>query len=139
MLHQETNDYGVITVDNTFLSQLVRESLKPYEGKVWKANYKGKSSDFMIKLGNMDALAEQELRESEKGIYVKIYLIVRFGQSMSTIANKLINDIADTVINDLEAKIDNIEVMISGVMMKKGVVKRNLVYTYKKHAEEEQQ
>ena len=139
MLYQETNEYGVISIDNTFLNQIIKESLKPYEGKAWKANYKGKSSDFFIKIGNIDALADQEIKESEKGIYIKIYLIVKFGISMGSVSKAIIDNITDVLINDLELKVDDIEVVITAMMMNKNIVKRNIVYNYRKHDEEKQQ
>ena len=58
MLYQETNDYGVITIDDSFLNQLIKDSLRPYEGKVFRANYKGGSQAFMIKLGMIDVYSE---------------------------------------------------------------------------------
>ena len=131
MLHQETNEYGVISVDNTFLNQLIKESLKPFEGKVWNAHYKGKSSDFMIKLGNIDGLADREVRESERGVYIKVYLLVKFGVSMSAVSSALISNISEVLENDLELQIDNIEVVITGVIMSKGTVKRDIVYSYR--------
>ena len=131
MLHQETNEYGVITVDNAFLNQLIKESLKPYEGKVWKANYKGGSHDFMIKLGNYDSLSEMDLKETEAGVYIRIYLLVKFGVSMGTVAKALIDNISDSLENDFDLKIDNIEIVITGIIMKKGIAKRNVVYKYK--------
>jgi len=135
MLHQETNDYGVISVDNTFLYQLIKDSLRPYEGKVYRANYKGRTSDFIIKLGNIESLADQEVRESERGIYIKIYLMVRFGISMGTMAKKVIDNIAETLINDLGLQIDDIVIVITGLFMTKGIAKRHIVYTYKQSTE----
>ena len=130
MLHQETNEYGVITIDNNYLNQLINESLKPYEGKVFKAHYKGGSQNFLIRLGNFDALSEIIASESEKGVYVKIYLMVKFGISMGTMANAVIQNIADAVTNDLGLTIDDIIVEITGMIMSKGIVKRNIVYRY---------
>ena len=139
MLHQETNEYGVISIDNTFLNQIIRESLKPYEGKAWKANYKGKTSDIFIKLGNMDALADQVIKESDKGIYIKVYLIVKFGVSLGAVTGSIINNLADVLENDLELKVDNIDIVITAMMMNKNVVKRDIVYSYKDHDEEKQE
>ncbi len=134
MLHQETNEYGVITVDNAFLNQLIKDSLKPFEGRVWKANYKGKSQDFLIKLGNYDALSEQVVKETEKGIYIRIYLLIKFGLSMGTMSKSIIDNIADTLTNDLGLNIDDIEVVITGMIMTKGIAKRNVVYKYSNNA-----
>ena len=139
MLYQETNEYGVISIDNTFLNQIIRESLKPYEGKAWKANYKGKSSDIFIKLGQIEALADQEIKESERGIYIKIYLIVKFGISLGAVTGAIINNIADVLKNDLELEIDDIEVVITAMMMNKNIVKRDIVYSYRQNGDEKQQ
>ena len=137
MLYQKTNEYGVISVDNTFLNQLIKEALKPFEGRAWKANYKGRSQDFLIKLGNFDALSEQVIKESENGVYIRIYLIVRFGISLGAVSSAIIDSLADVLSNDLDAKIDDIEVVISGMIMTKGIVKREIVYSYK-HKNDEQ-
>ncbi|MBP5746620.1 MAG: hypothetical protein J6W58_10015 [Lachnospiraceae bacterium] len=136
MLYQKTNEYGVISVDNTFLNQLIKDALKPFEGRAWKANYKGRSQDFLIKLGNFDALSEQVIKESDKGIYIKIYLIVKFGISLGAVTSAIIDSLADILLNDLEAKIDDIEVVISGMIMTKGIVKREIVYSYNKKGQQ---
>ncbi len=137
MLYQKTNEYGVISVDNTFLNQLIKEALKPFEGRAWKANYKGRSQDFLIKLGNFDALSEQVIKESENGVYIRIYLIVRFGISLGAVTSAIIDSLADVLSNDLDAKIDDIEVVISGMIMTKGIVKREIVYSYKQKNDEQ--
>ena len=131
MLHQRTNEYGVITVDNAFLNQLIKESLKPYEGRVWKANYKGRSQDFMIKLGNMDALSELTVKQTDKGIFIRVPLLIRFGLSMGDLAHAVIHNISDALVNDLELEIDDIEVCITGMIMQKGIAKRNVTYRYR--------
>ena len=136
MLHQEVNDFGVITIDNTFLNQLIRDSLKPFEGKVWRANYKGKGQDFLIKLGNYDALSELIVNESEKGVFIRIYLLAKFGVSLGSVADSLIDNISDVLKNDLGLKIDNIEVVFTGLIMKKGIAKRQIVYQYNYNEEE---
>ena len=136
MLYQKTNEYGVISVDNTFLNQIIKDALKPYEGKAWKANYKGRSQDFLIKLGNFDMLSEQVVKETEKGIYIKVYLMVKFGTSMGAVSRAVINDLTDVLSNDLDLEIDDIEVVISGMIMTKGIVKRNIIYRYKDNGEQ---
>ncbi len=130
MLHQETNEYGVISIDNTFLNQLIKDSLRDYEGKAWSANYKGRSQDFLVRLGTFDALSEIKASESERGIKIRIPLMVKFGLSMSTLADHVIKYIVDTLKNDLGLKIDEIEIIITGMIMSKGIAKRSVVFRY---------
>lgn len=127
MLYQERNNYGVISVDDTFINKLVKDILKPFDGKVWVANYKGRQQNFIIKLGNTESLAEIEVEQRESGVFVRVYIMTRFGVSIGQISKTLINGIYSSLHDDLELEIDNIEIVLTGVISSKGIAKRNAV------------
>ncbi len=137
MIYQEKNEFGVITVDDAFLNQLIKESLKAYEGKAWLANYKGKSSNFAIKLGNIDSLAEKKVKTTEQGLYIKLYLMVKFGVSIKEVCGHIFDTLSAAIEEDLELTVDDFVVEITGVWAKNGIGKRSMIVSYKNKVEEE--
>ncbi len=137
MIYQEKNEFGVITVDDAFLNQLIKESLHPFEGKVWLANYKGRSSNFAVKLGNIDSLAEKTVKTTEEGLYIKLFLLVKFGVSIREVCSSIFQSLSAAIEEDLELTVDDFVIEITGVWAKNGIGKRNMIISYKNKIEEE--
>lgn len=131
ILHQENNEYGVISIDNNIIIQSIKDTIKSFDGKVWLANYKGKQNDFLVKLGNFDSLSQIDLSEGPDGIYVRVYIITRFGMSISTVVNELFHVLSNILSEDLELRIDDIVVELTGVVSSKGIKERSIEYSFK--------
>lgn len=132
MLHQEKNEFGYITIDESLISQVIYEVIKSFNGNVWLANYKGKQNDLIIKIGDFDALSQLDISETDNGILVKIYIMTKFGQSISAVVNKVFDAVSKTIIDDLCLQIDNIVVELTGVISSKSIGKRNSTYSFNK-------
>ena len=88
-------------------------------------------------LGNLGALAEKEIRLTEEGkVYVKVYLVIRIGTSIKDAARSIIDSEARGVIQQLRLELDDVCVVVTGMLSPKGkVAKRNIVISYKNGAE----
>ena len=130
MLTRINNEKGIISFDETLIDQTVQEALRPFRGSVWLANYKGPSSDWMILLGNYESMAEKRVSMSDKGVFVRLYLLIRIGTSISEVANSLCSFIADVITGQLQLPLDNVEVVVTG-MVSKNAVKRDIRFDYR--------
>jgi len=120
MLTQYENEYGVISLDEGLVYQLISDSLKPWEGKARIAG-------------------DREVRLSENGIYIFVPLGLKFGSSISEISRSVIAYIADAVANSLELPIDDIVVKIAQISTSKTTVKKGIKISYSGREDEEGQ
>jgi uncharacterized alkaline shock family protein YloU len=130
MLVREKNDLGVITVNSITLDQLIAHALEPYKGSVWLANYKGPSSETLIKVGGYEAIAERNFRMNGDRLYVRLYLLISFGKSIRSICREIIDQLASDIEQCLQIPLHDIEIVVTGVVSKK-IAPRHIVYSYR--------
>ena len=130
MLTRVTNEKGVISFDEAVIDQIVQEAMRPYKGSAWLAHYKGASSDWMILLGNYESMAEKQVQMTERGVFVRLYLLIKIGTSISEVSKSLCTFIANVITEQLQLKLDNVEVVVTG-MVSKNAVKRDIRYDYR--------
>ncbi|MBR0139559.1 MAG: Asp23/Gls24 family envelope stress response protein [Firmicutes bacterium] len=128
MLAKENNENGLISLNSILLEQIIHKALEPYKGKVWLANYKGSASDTLFKLGGFDALAEKEVVNDEKGLYVKLYLVLSFGTSIGSTCRDIIFSIDEAAGSMLQLKVWDVAVQVTGVYSKK-IAQRDISYS----------
>jgi|LSQX01.3.fsa_nt_gb uncharacterized alkaline shock family protein YloU len=130
MLHREVNRYGAISIDRAVVDGWIDQVFAAHRDKVWLAHYRGTVSDVMIRIGNIDALAESDVLFTEKGLFVRLYIVLRFGCSIREVTTDLMDGLADYLTNYLELPIDNIEVIVTG-MLSKNIAKRHVKKDYR--------
>ncbi|MGI6719623.1 MAG: hypothetical protein ACOX4E_01850 [Anaerovoracaceae bacterium] len=130
MLHREVNRYGAISIDRAVVDGWIDQVFAAHRDKVWLAHYRGAVSDVMIRIGNIDALAESDVRFTEKGLFVRLYVVIRFGCSIREVTSDLMDGLADYLTSYLELPIDNIEVIVTG-MLSKNIAKRHVKKDYR--------
>ena len=138
MLTRIQNDRGTISIDENIISDMIARGVRSYRGRVWVANYRGLQTDELaVMLGNLGALAEKEIRLTEDGkVYVKVYLVIRIDTSIKDAARSIIDSVARGVIQQLRLELDDVCVVVTGMLSPKGkVAKRNIVISYKNGAE----
>ena len=123
MLYREVNQIGAI-------DEIIADTLRPYEDKVWLANYKGPVSDVMVRLGNFDSLAETVVKMTEKGLFIRLYVMLRFGLSINETTAGIMDNLAFSLLEYIELPIYNIEIIVTG-MLSKNVAKRNIKMDYR--------
>ncbi len=130
MLTKDLNSDGVITYSRFLVEQLIQHALMPYKKKVYLAHYRGPSSDISVRLGNFDALAEKEIRMTPEGVYIRICVMVRIGQSISECCRGIITTLARDIEEQLQLPVDNIEIHVTGLLAK-NPAKRDLYMDYR--------
>ena len=135
MLTRVNNEKGIISYDEALIDQIVQEALRPYKGQVWLAHYKGSSSDLTILLGSYESLAEKLVKMTERGVFVRLYLLIKIGTSISEASRSICFFVADAIRNQLQLPLDNVEIVVSG-MVSKNAVKRDIRFDYRSLAAE---
>jgi len=130
MLHTEINPFGAISVDRAVIDGWIDQIFKKTADRAWLAHYKGGVSDVMIRIGNFDALAEKVVEMTDRGLYIRLYIILRFGCSISETSAEIMDRLAYYLTEYLELPIDNIEIVVTGVASK-NIAKRHVVTDYR--------
>ncbi|MBO4862239.1 MAG: hypothetical protein J5535_05035 [Firmicutes bacterium] len=120
MLSKETNDLGVITLNEALVSQLLAEAISPWEGK---AKYTG----------------ERQIRCGEDGLYVYAALSIRIGCSIKEIAGGILDYMIKAAVESLELPVEDIVIEVVQMTTLRNSVKRSIVYSYRGTEDEQQE
>ena len=130
MFYRELNQIGAISINKAVIDEIIADAIRPYEGKAWLGNYKGTVSDVKVRLGNFDSLAETVVKMTEKGLFIRLYVMMRFGQSINEITAGIMDNLAFSLMEYVELPMYNIEIIITG-MLSKNIAKRNIKMDYR--------
>lgn len=130
MLYREVNQLGALSINKAVIEEIIADSLRPYENRVWLAHYKGTVSDMMVRLGNFDALSDALVEMTEKGLFIRLYVMMRFGLSINDTTAEIMDNLVSSLLEYVEIPIYNIEIVLTG-MLSKNVAKRNIVMDYR--------
>ena len=120
MLLKETNELGVITLNEALVSQLLAEAISPWEGR---AKYTG----------------ERQIRCGKDGLYVYAALNVKIGYSLKEIAGGIRDYMVKAAQESLELPIDDIIIEVVQITTLRNTVKRSIRFSYRGTEEEQQQ
>jgi uncharacterized alkaline shock family protein YloU len=84
----------------------------------------------MVRLGNFDSLAETVVEMTEKGLFIRLYVMMRFGLSINEMTAGIMDNLAFSLMEYVELPIYNIEIIVTG-MLSKNVAKRNIEMDYR--------
>lgn len=129
MIIRLNNTQGAVSFNGILLDQIIDRALRPWEGRVWIANYKGRGSDKTVKSGNLEQLEEKLISTTENGVFIRLYLMLRFGTSIENSSRAIISSIAEDITECLDLPIDDIELVITGLISEK-VARRDIIIRY---------
>ena len=125
MIIRLTNKQGAISFNGILIDQIIAGAMKPWERRVFLAQYKGRQSDKAVKAGNFDSLDRRNVMTTEKGVFIRLYVMMRFGTSIGGAASDIIRKIAGGIRSCLNIPVDEIEVIVTGLISEK-VAPRNI-------------
>lgn len=118
MLTVET-DLGKITVPKAVVGKIIAQTVEQFDGKVIISNNKGKVPGFVSKIGGVDDSSSMEISLTEQGLDIRVFIVLRFGTSITSVTNKLINQIHENIEEMTGVKPNSVAVVITGVISKK--------------------
>lgn len=121
-------EMGRIELPKSVIGSIVMDVVDGFDGKVILSDSKGRVHKLAYKLGAMEEANNIEIEENEDSIDLRVYVILRFGVSIKETANQLINEIRSAIKEASGITVDNVSVVIKGMISKK-VAPRNIEVT----------
>lgn len=125
MFLKRENAIGEISVSNNIFAQIIRDSFKLCEGRVWPATKKCKQIGTDNKFSLTDFSSTIESLETGEGIELKFYVIIKFGASIKEITDKLTNYIFQNVKTTIGEYPYKVTISVVGVKSKQ-IAKRDV-------------
>lgn len=114
MLYKESNNLGDITINKAALNEIISSAVKPW-----------------VYTGKLKVLPEKVISLSGEGLLVCIHLSVAFGESTSSILEKVTETLVHEITNSLELELDDVVIYIDSMYTSKGTpVRRDIKYSY---------
>lgn len=125
MLYKEETENGNIIIEKAVIAKIVAETVVQFNGKVFISNYKNKATTFAAKIGVTDDINSMDIIMGEKGLDIKLYIVVKFGTSITKVTNTLLNEIYDKVYEFTSLEPNSVAIVVTG-MISKNIAKRNI-------------
>lgn len=126
MLHKFETDQGSIFIDRAVISKIIIEAMEQFRGKAWISNHKGKILSSTSKSNMGDDKNYSEISIGEKGMDVRIYIVIRFGTSINKVTEQLITTIKNNIEEFVGIEANSIAIVVTG-MISKQMARRNIV------------
>ena len=121
MFRNIDTEYGSIGINKSIITQMVTEAVDAYSGKAWLGNAKA-----IFNIFSNDESSNIDIVWDDEGIYINIFLIIKFGTSISRVTNGIIDYIEKNIkvtFGDIPHKI---RILVTGIESKQQVIKRDI-------------
>ncbi len=127
MFNIET-DLGTISVSKNAIGKIITEAVNQFNGKVILSNHKGKVPGLVSKIGGMDDSNNMEINLTEKGLDIRIFIVLRFGTSITQVTNALVDQIHKNMKAMTSMEPNSVAVVVTG-MISKHIAPRHIEVT----------
>ena len=127
MITVET-EFGTITITKSVIGKIITDVIDEFEGKVIISNHKGKVPGLVSKLGGMDEISTMEINLTEQGLDIRIFVVLRFGTSITRVTNQLVDEIHRRVREMTAMEPNSVAVVVTG-MISKHIAPRHIEVT----------
>ncbi len=121
MFRNTDTEYGSIGINKSIITQMVTDAVDAYSGKVRLGNAKA-----VFNIFSNDESSNIDIVWDDEGIYINIFLIIKFGTSISRVTNGIIDYIEKNIkvtFGDIPHKI---RILVTGIESKQQVIKRDI-------------
>ena len=121
MFRNIDTEYGSIGINKSIITQMVAEAVDAYSGKAWLGNAKA-----IFNIFSNDESSNIDIVWDDEGIHINIFLIIKFGTSISRVTNGIIDYIEKNIkvtFGDIPHKI---RILVTGIESKQQVIKRDI-------------
>lgn len=119
---------GTISINKAVIGKIVTEAAEQFDGKVIISNHKGKVPGIVSKIGGMDDINNMEINFGENGIDLRVFVVLRFGTSITKVTNRLIDDIHKKIRETMGQEPNSVAVVVTG-MISKNIARRHIEVT----------
>lgn len=121
MFRNTDTEYGSIGINKSIITQMVTDAVDAYSGKARLGNAKA-----VFNIFSNDESSNIDIVWDDEGIYINIFLIIKFGTSISRVTNGIIDYIEKNIkvtFGDIPHKI---RILVTGIESKQQVIKRDI-------------
>lgn len=112
-------DSGKITVQKSIIGNIIKDVIDSYKGKVILSDPKGRVRKLAYKLGTKEEADTIEVEKIPDGINIRVFVVLRFGTSIKATTGRLIDDIRAAVMEATGIYVENVSIVITGMISKK--------------------
>lgn len=121
---KETED-GNITIEKAVIGEIITRVISQFGNKVVIGNYKSKALNFASKMSMNHELNNMDISIGDRGLDIKVYIMVKFGTSIGMITNTIIEEIHEKIIKFVGVEPNSVAVVVTGTVSK-NIAKRNI-------------
>lgn len=107
---------GNILITKKVIARIVVDAVDKFEGKVFITNQNGKLFGAFSRLGGLDETINMEINFSEKGVDIRLFIVVRFGTSIGMVTTQLMDDIQHAVNRVMGIETNSLSVVLVGTV-----------------------
>jgi uncharacterized alkaline shock family protein YloU len=107
---------GSILITKKVIARIVVDAVDKFEGKVFITNQNGKLFGAFSRLGGLDETINMEINFSEKGVDIRLFIVVRFGTSIGMVTTQLMDDIQAGVNRVMGIETNSLTVVLAGTI-----------------------
>jgi len=107
---------GNILITKKVIARIVVDAVDKFEGKVFITNQNGKLFGAFSRLGGLDETVNMEIYFSDKGVDIRLFIVVRFGTSIGMVTTQLMDDIQDKVGRAMGIETNSLSVVLAGTV-----------------------
>ncbi|MDD2484734.1 MAG: Asp23/Gls24 family envelope stress response protein [Eubacteriales bacterium] len=119
MLYKIDEKNGSISIGRSVIVRIIFEVLAKADGRVSPATAKGKVLPLRQKHGAYDGKDLFEINMSEKGLDIKLFIVIRFGTSIATVTEQLIHDIKQEIETYAGIRPNSVAIVVTGMISKR--------------------
>ncbi len=107
---------GNILITKKVIARIVMDAVDKFEDKVFITNQNGKLFGAFSRLGGLDETINMEINFGEKGVDIRLFIVVRFGTSIGMVTTQLMDDIQAGVNRVMGIETNSLSVVLAGTI-----------------------
>lgn len=121
MFRNIDTEYGSIGINKSIITQMVTDAVDAYSGKARLGNAKA-----VFNIFSNDESSNIDIVWDDEEIYINIFLIIKFGTSISRVTNGIIDYIEKNIKDTFGDIPHKIRIFVTGIESKQQVIKRDI-------------
>ncbi len=126
MFYKVDTPRGYIGMEKAVIGKIIVEVIDGLGGRAVISNKNGKVTGPIARIGGLEDKNHIEITmNDQKSMDIRIYVVIRFGSSISMVTETLIAEIKKQVEYHTDIEVNSVAVMVTG-MISKNISKRNI-------------
>lgn len=125
MMYKVEAKQGNIIINKAVIGKIILEAIGQFKGRIWISNHKGKIVNLKQRWGTSDGTDYMYIAMGEKGLDVRVNIVIRFGTSIGMVTEQLIHDIKYDIERLTGIEANSIAIVVTGLISKQ-ITRRNI-------------